>query len=98
MPNPNELERLMYEASKATIGMMAQDEKVPSALSTQVGGGHYKDFVIQPIEFISKNNLDFLQGNVVKYVCRHKTKNGVEDINKAIHYLQLLKGLQYGKA
>jgi len=69
---------------------------MPSALDTQTGGGHYKDFPIQPIEFTCKNNLDFLQGNVIKYVCRHKAKNGVEDIDKAIHYLQLIKEMQYG--
>lgn len=70
----------------------------PSELERQEGGGHYKDFAIQPIVFTCKNNLDFLQGNVIKYVCRHKHKNGVEDLDKAIHYLQLIKELQYGKA
>lgn len=76
----------------------ARTEATRGALGSQVGGGHYKDFSIQPIEFTCKNNLDFLQGNVIKYVCRHKTKNGIEDINKAIHYLELIKEMQYGKA
>jgi hypothetical protein len=57
---------------------------------TQVGGDHYSRFVIQPGEFISKNNLGWFEGNVIKYVCRHPFKNGVEDIRKAIHYLQLI--------
>jgi hypothetical protein len=57
---------------------------------TQVGGTHYSRFVIQPGEFISKNNLGWFEGNVIKYVCRHPFKNGVEDIRKAIHYLQLI--------
>ena len=57
--------------------------------SRQVGGSHYKNFHIQPYEFISKNNLSFFQGNVVKYVCRYKRKGGAEDIKKIIHYCQL---------
>ena len=57
----------------------------------QVGGSHYKNFHIQPYEFISKNNLSFFQGCVVKYVCRYMHKNGVEDLDKIIHYCQLEK-------
>ena len=55
----------------------------------QVGGKHYKTFRIQPYEFISKNNLSFFQGNVVKYVCRYKNKNGIQDLEKIIHYCEL---------
>jgi len=55
----------------------------------QIGGSHYKFYKIQPYEFISKNNLSFFQGNVVKYVCRYQNKNGIEDLEKIIHYCQL---------
>jgi len=55
----------------------------------QIGGKHYKSFHIQPYEFISKNNLSFFQGNVIKYVCRYLTKNGIEDLEKIIHYCEL---------
>jgi hypothetical protein len=55
----------------------------------QIGGDHYKDMVIQPFEFISKNELTFFQGNVVKYVCRYKQKNGIQDLEKIIHYCEL---------
>ncbi len=55
----------------------------------QIGGKHYKNFHIQPYEFISKNNLSFFQGNVIKYVCRYLTKNGIEDLEKIIHYCEL---------
>lgn len=68
-----------------------------SATETQVGGEHYKAMVIQPIEFITKNGLGFCEGNAVKYVCRHRQKNGAEDIRKAIHYLELLLQLEYGQ-
>jgi hypothetical protein len=68
-----------------------------SATESQVGGGHYKDMVIQPAEFISKNSIDYLAGNVIKYVVRHKNKNGAQDIKKAIHYCQLILELEYGE-
>jgi len=55
----------------------------------QIGGSHYKDMVIQPFEFISTNELTFFQGNVIKYVCRYKQKNGIQDLEKVIHYCQL---------
>jgi len=63
----------------------------------QIGGNHYKDCAIQPVDYIVKNNLDFLEGNVVKYITRHKTKNGIEDIRKVIHYAELILEKKYGK-
>jgi hypothetical protein len=63
------------------------DEVFPQ--ERQVGGSHYKSFQIQPYEFISKNNLSFFQGNVVKYVCRYLSKNKIEDLQKIIHYCEL---------
>jgi hypothetical protein len=53
---------------------------------------------IQPVEFITANNLGFLEGNVVKYICRHHAKNGAEDIKKAIHYCELLLQTKYGES
>jgi hypothetical protein len=67
-----------------------------SALDTQTGGKHYKQFIIQPVEFIVKNDIDFLEGNIIKYVCRHRAKNGLEDLEKAEHYIKLAKELYYG--
>lgn len=66
------------------------------ASEQQIGGNHYKEFAIQPTEFIAKNNIGFIEGNVIKYVCRHKSKNGRQDIEKAIHYLNLLLEYEYG--
>jgi len=65
-----------------------------SALDKQVGGRHYKDFKIQPIEFITANKLSFIQASIIKYICRYDKKNGKEDIDKAIHYCELLKELE----
>jgi len=61
-----------------------------SALNKQVGGSHYKDFSIQPVEFIQKNGLGFCEGNAIKYLCRWKEKGGIQDLQKAIHYVELL--------
>jgi hypothetical protein len=67
-----------------------------SALNKEVGGNHYKEFRIQPIEFIEGNDLGFSVGNIIKYVCRYKYKNGKEDLLKAKHYIELLIELEYG--
>lgn len=67
-----------------------------SALDKQEGGQHYKAYAIQPIEFIYENNVPYCEANVIKYVMRHKEKNGVEDLRKAIHYIELLIDLEYG--
>jgi len=64
-------------------------------LQRQVGGNHYKTMKIQPLEFIEANELSFCLANAVKYICRHKNKNGLEDIEKAIHYLELHKEIHY---
>ena len=69
-----------------------------NALSKQVEGSHYKECKIQPVEYIVGNNLDFLEGNIVKYITRHKTKGeGSADIKKVIHYAELILELVYGK-
>lgn len=60
-----------------------------TALETQVGGSHYKDMVMQPVEFAVKAKLKFIQGCIVKYVSRYKSKNGKQDIDKAIHFSNL---------
>ena len=67
------------------------------AIDKQIGGNHYKNMAIQPVEFIDKNGIGFIEGCVIKYVCRHQSKNGVQDIDKAIHFLKLLKELRYEK-
>ena len=76
---------------KATLKPQRATER---ATQRQIGGNHYKDFKIQPIEFITKNKLNFIQGCIIKYVCRFDKKNGNEDIDKAIHYCELLKEIK----
>jgi len=67
-----------------------------SALETQVGGDHYKRFVIQPVEFIMHNRLSFLQGCVVKRICRYNLPGGkgIEDLDKIKHELDLIADLE----
>lgn len=65
------------------------------AIDKQVGGNHYKSFKIQPIEFITANNLDFIQGNIIKYCLREKNEEKPnEKWDKIIHYCELAKELK----
>ena len=66
-----------------------------SALKKQEGGKHYV-MPIQPIEYITKNKLPYIEGNIIEYATRHRNKNGAEDIKKIIHYCELLLELEYG--
>ena len=64
------------------------------ALDVQVAGNHYKDLAIQPVEYIYANNIGYFEGNVIKYVSRWRNKNGVKDLEKAKHYIDLLIELE----
>ena len=66
------------------------NDMVKSPFDIQHGGNHYKEKGIQPLEYIMANNLDFCQGNVIKYVSRYKSKNGRQDLEKAKHYIDFL--------
>lgn len=68
---------------------------IKPALATQQGGHHYKGLAIQPIEYIHANQIGYIEGNVIKYITRHRDKNGAGDIKKAIHYCELLLELEY---
>lgn len=63
-------------------------------LDVQVGGNHYKGMPIQPVEYIYKNSIGYFEGCVIKYVSRWKKKNGLEDLKKARHFLDLLIELE----
>ena len=76
-------------------GHYGNDEEI--AKREQIGGDHYTNKKIQPIDYITENKLPYCEGNVVKYVTRHKEKNGAEDIKKAIHYLRFILAYDYGE-
>lgn len=67
-----------------------------NSLKTQVGGSHYKDFAIQPAEFLHRNRIPWIDANIIKYVLRHRNKNGKQDLLKARHYLDMLIEMEYG--
>ncbi|MBI8898382.1 DUF3310 domain-containing protein [Pseudomonas aeruginosa] len=69
--------------------------EIPSALNKQEGGAHYKEQPIQPVQYIHANNIPYMEWNVVKYITRHRSKGGAEDIRKAIHYCQLILQMEY---
>ena len=66
-----------------------------NSLEDQVGGKHYRNMKIQPAEFINENRLLFAEGNAIKYICRHSSKGKAQDIQKAIHYLEMILERDY---
>ena len=99
MENKEEHIPQIENRDKYILRRMTQDtvKKIErNALEQQVGGKHYRECEIQPVEYIVKNNLDFLERNIVKYVTRHRTKGeGKKDIEKVIHYAQLILEMHY---
>lgn len=95
---------LMREEMKQALWLDAHSRDVEydgdgdpmEAAAKQVGGSHYKDKAIEPWEIITKNKLDYFEGNVLKYLIRHKEKNGKEDLQKAMHYLSQMI-IEYGE-
>lgn len=69
-----------------------------SALDKQIGGKHYKGFKIQPIQYITANNIPYIEGNIIKYISRWRDKGGLDDLDKVIHYVELLKEVEIGKS
>ncbi len=59
-------------------------------MDNQVGGNHYSKYKIQVVDIIDDHNLDFYEGNILKYLLRYKDKNGVQDLYKLEHYLQMI--------
>lgn len=61
----------------------------PTANDTQIGGNHYKQFTgLEPWDVITAWDLGYLDGTALKYIARWKHKNGIEDLKKAMHFLQ----------
>lgn len=99
--HPNDIswkKKLLGEGDIYDAGLNAvppEDWDAVRATDRQVGGDHYKDFKIEPIEFILANNIGYCEGNIIKYICRHAAKGGIQDIDKVIHYCELLKEIKY---
>lgn len=84
VPEELDLRQALAELKRRAMG---------EPLKVQVGGTHYKDMKYQPIEFIAKLKMSFIQGCVVKYIARYKAKNGLADLQKALHYIEMAQPL-----
>lgn len=86
---------ISFDEMAAIVDYLRSQQIVSSIGNMQVGGDHYQT-KIQPVEYIYANELPFIEGNVVKYISRHKAKGGADDIKKAISYCKILLKLEYG--
>lgn len=84
-------EEMLYEQTQAATNQY-------NPLADQLGGTHYKDMKIQVVEFCQTNGFPYCESQAIKYIARHRKKNGAEDIRKAIHLLQILLKLEYPNA
>jgi hypothetical protein len=82
--------KLKLEEVSTPVEIRVPDLEDMESLKIQVDGSHYKDMGIQPWVIIMMNKLDFWEGNALKYLLRYKTKNGVVDLKKILHYVQYL--------
>ena len=98
-PIPGMAYRVSEEEIDEYIKSLQMDQEKPQkgANSKQVAGSHYSDKEIQPWDYIHANNLCYFTGNCVKYVSRWRDKGGIDDLKKAIHYLEKLIELEQGK-
>lgn len=90
--NPNLA--LGFGLTRQQVGETLDEER---ALASQVGGDHYRNMKIQPVEYIIANGIGFLPGNIIKYASRYPDKGGAEDIRKIIHYCKLILEFEYGE-
>lgn len=66
-----------------------------SAFKTQISGGHYLDLAIQPAQFMRANGVPHAEGEAIYHILRHRQKRGLEDLEKAIHWIQLIIDMDY---
>ena len=96
-PEPTPIPEFLTRSKESLTGLEKADTvdtHAVTALDIQIDGNHYKELPIQPVEYIHANKIGYFEGNVIKYVSRWKTKNGVADLRKAAHYIQLLIELE----
>lgn len=73
---------------------MSEGPQPAPSLSVQVGGNHYKDLAIQPVEYIHANGIPFMEGSAIKYLTRWRNKGGIADLRKARHFIDMLIDLE----
>jgi hypothetical protein len=92
--NLNPAQRKAYATESLADMNPAIPTTIPNALNMQVDGNHYKDLKIQPVEYIHANNLPFIEGSIVKYITRWRSKGGLKDLEKVKHFINLLIQLE----
>lgn len=85
----NEIDNLAADARTTHV----VDATSP-ANAIQVGGDHYRRMAIQPWDFIAANGIGYFEGSAIAYIARWRHKGGVEDLRKAVHYLNKLIELE----
>lgn len=99
--NPDHPDAFIDEDEAVKEQTFKIDTSIPvesdNPFDTQIGGGHYKDLAIQPMELSLKNNLNAAQHTAIKYIMRYRDKNGLEDLKKAKHTIDLLIQHEYGE-
>lgn len=83
--------------SKMAPVEVVAEPTLPAVDTHQVGGSHYTTLAIQPWEVIENNQMGFFDGNALKYIMRFRAKGGVQDLEKARHYLDKLIELEHGR-
>jgi hypothetical protein len=79
-----------YNKNRGINDVTPQEWDALRASDSQIGGNHYKKFRIQPAEFCYKNNIPYLEATAIKYLCRWRDKGGIQDLEKAKHFIDLL--------
>lgn len=90
----NELEEFFSDSPSPTV--LEEDEVLPNAFDVQIGGDHYKKLAIQPMLYSFRNKLDPCQHTAIKYITRFREKEGIKDLEKAKHCIDMLIELEYG--
>lgn len=85
----------LKEKSDMPYGVSYIADKSKASLEGQVGGEHYKNLAIQPVEYCYRNNIPAIESSIIRYVTRHRDKNKAQDIEKIIHYAKILLQLEY---
>lgn len=83
-----------YTMASALLGLAGAR---PSARDRQVGGDHYSKRKIQHWDIAEEYELTYFEGAVIKYILRHRDKNGIEDLKKALHTLEKLIEVEEAK-
>jgi hypothetical protein len=92
----NEQAKLLLIAKEYVPSGPASGDRL-DPLSEQIGGSHYKDMAIQPVQYIHANEIGFFEGNAISYLSRWEKKGGIEDLRKAIHHINLLIAFEEAK-